>query len=653
MNAFGGFIQIGSSETAEIFFSVANDFFETAFQEVRMKKSEGFACWNGSSSRVDAVSSSDTIHESSCKRYLLTGYFRLDYRDELGDKLGIRYADLAETHDSFLALQAFEKWKFDVIYHLEGDWAIVIYDKKNSELFLLRDPIGAAAIFYFQQGNQLFFSDNPRFFLALGIDFTIDPEQFFKLGLASGKLDDGKTILQGVCTLKRGEAVAFNGHIRILKQLPILKAGRKLSFKFDEDYVARFKSTYAAAVRTRIGKGNTGLFLSAGLDSSMLCYFAARELLVLQKKLKTYTSFPKFIDLFPEEKQHRIREDIAARNFVAGFSNVEACFMDFRDADIAQVLKSNQSDQLAKPLIKPNTFWIDGISGKAAEDGVQTMFVAKMSNYTVSWDAPMIGLFYLNQLHFFQLFQFMKDLGQCNPVKWMKVIKHELMLPCKRELQLFFKRLHFRVRGFRSISGICKMDFFDTRSYKKWDFKKQFVPGYVSGKNPKKLREMIFSSSIDQVGIFNSIDRIRFGMRLVDPSADRRLVSLSFDLPERLFFQKGKRKFLYRSVMTGLLDEEIINKRVPYPQAYDIGLRLLERSGIKEMMNRLQQHPEAGTLFNAKAAINDIKSMKRWGFQTEGLRKAGTILRLLSLFQLLEQFHFPEKMNKFEDRIEQ
>jgi hypothetical protein len=142
-------------------------------------------------------------------------------------------------------------------------------------------------------------------------------------------------------------------------------------------------------------------------------------------------------------------------------------------------------------------------------------------------------------------------------------------------------------------------------------------------------------------------------MRVVDPSADRRLASLSFGLPERLFFQQGKRKFLYRSIMTGLLDENIINKRVPYPQAYDIGLRLLESGGIKEMMSSLQSDPEARRMFNMEGSIRDLHSMKIWGFQTEGLRKAGTILRLLSLFQVLKQFQFPEKMNKFEYTTEE
>jgi hypothetical protein len=365
--------------------------------------------------------------------------------------------------------------------------------------------------------------------------------------------------------------------------------------------------------------------------------------MVLQKKLKTYTSFPKYIDMFPMEKQDRIREDVPVRKFVAGFSNVEASFLDFRDTDIAQVLHERKSTQVVKPLIKPNTFWIEGIYTQAVKDGVQTMFAAKMSNYTVSWDAPMIGVFYLTRFKFIHLIHFLKGIAGNNYVRWLKVFKHELLLPFRREFQFMLRRLGFQILGFRTAKGICRLAFFNTAGLKKWDFSKQFVPGFSSGLNPQKLRKLIFSSLIDQIGIFSILNNMGYGIIAVDPSADRRLVSFSFGLPERLFFQQGKRKFLYRAIMHGLLDEAIINKRVPYPQAYDIGLRLLESPGIKEMMKNLQHDPKAMRLLNVEASVNDFETMKKWGFQTEGLRKGETILRLLSLFQLLQQFHIEEK----------
>jgi hypothetical protein len=124
------------------------------------------------------------------------------------------------------------------------------------------------------------------------------------------------------------------------------------------------------------------------------------------------------------------------------------------------------------------------------------------------------------------------------------------------------------------------------------------------------------------------------------------------DIPNTLYLIEPNGSINYNNIISfSSADYAFL---ISYAQEiFSIGLRLLESSGIKEMLNRIQLHPEASKLFNTKAAINDFKSMKRWEFQTEGLRMAGTILRLLSLFQLLEQFHFPEKMNKFEDRIAQ
>ena len=47
----------------------------------------------------------------------INGTIRLDYRDELGDKLGIRYADLLATSDDELVKQAYHKWGADLVFH--------------------------------------------------------------------------------------------------------------------------------------------------------------------------------------------------------------------------------------------------------------------------------------------------------------------------------------------------------------------------------------------------------------------------------------------------------------------------------------------------------------------------------------------------------
>ncbi len=648
MNIFGGFFQVDSTGDVEKIPLNAGDFFESTFVRVKKYKSGQFGCWVAETRQSEDQRDLPAIQVSSCKRFVLAGYFRLDYRDELGDKLGIRHQALLETQDSVLVMRAFEKWGIDFVDQLEGDWSFVLFDELKKELFLFRDPIGASAMFYLQHDGFLYFSIDPRLFNHLSIEMTIDPEQFFKLGLKSGKLDDGKTVIQGLYTLKRGEVVKVDHVVSILYQYPLVPENQDLLFKEDEDYITLFKSTYAAAVRTRLGNETAGLFLSAGLDSSMLCYFASRELLTAGRILKTFTSYPKFINLFPPEKQERIREDEPARRFISQFTNIDARFLNFPDSDIANGFTENEPFQLVRCLVKPNTFWIDGVFSLAKDEGVRTMMVAKMSNYTVSWDAPMLGLHYLLTLQLSKLFSFLKDLAGSNLLKWMKAIKHELLVPSRREGNLFFNRLRYRLMGFRIVQGLCHIGRFEIAGFKRWDFSKQFVPGYASGSDPKGLRKKIFNTTADQLGIYSILDNLKYGMVVVDPSADRRLVSLSFGLPERLFFQHGRRKFLYRSIMKGMIDESIINKRVPFPQAFDIGLRLMESKGIKGMMQSLENDNSVQGILNAEQAGKDMHLMKRWGIQTAGLLKGGEILRLLSLFALLRKYHLPGKKIKFD-----
>jgi asparagine synthase (glutamine-hydrolysing) len=648
MNIFGGFFRVDSALVGDKKQWDVGDFFDSTCVSVQKYTSGQFGCWAAETQHSVDLHNPPSIQVSSCKRFVLTGYFRLDYRDELGDKLGIRHQALLETQDCVLVMLAFEKWGIDFPEQLEGDWSFVLFDELKKEIFLFRDPIGASAIFYYQHEGYFYFSIDPRLFNHLNFEKTIDPEQFFKLGLKSGKLDDGKTVIQGLYALKRGEVARVGRTITILKQYPLVSEMRDLNFRYDADYIALFKSTYAAAVRTRLGNEDPGLFLSAGLDSSMLCYFASRELLTLGRKLKTFTSYPKFIHLFPPEKQERIREDEPARRFISQFNNIDARFLDFQDADIANGFVDNEPFQPVSCLVKPNTFWMEGIFSVAKGEGVQTMMVAKMSNYTVSWDAPMLGLYYLYRLQFRRLFFFLKDLAGCNQIKWMKAIKHELLVPIRREGTLLFRRLKYRLLGFSAEQGLCYMDRFEAAGFKRWDLRIQFVPGYASGLNPKTIRKKIFNTTIDQLGIYGILENLKHGMVVVDPSADRRLVTLSFGLPERLFFLHGKRKFLYRAIMKGLINESIINKRVPFPQAYDIGLRLMESKGIKEKMQSLENDSIAKGVLQTEQSVKDLQMMKKWGIQTAGLFRGGEILRLLSLFALLKKYHLPSKRIKFD-----
>ena len=143
---------------------------------------------------------------SECGRYLLVGHFRLDYRDELGDKLGIIQSELELTPDSILVMLAYQKWKDQCVHHIEGDWAFALFDRASNSLMLAKDRTGYSALFYTVYQGAIYFSSDVNVIGAIeAIPFEVDMVQFYRISLPSILVERGKTLLKEVYHLNGGE----------------------------------------------------------------------------------------------------------------------------------------------------------------------------------------------------------------------------------------------------------------------------------------------------------------------------------------------------------------------------------------------------------------------------------------------------------------
>jgi asparagine synthase (glutamine-hydrolysing) len=646
MSIFGGIFHAGSGKVKTDFWHLLQGEYANALDQLTVLEKEQLVCWALDKSRILEETHDGLIREANGGRYTLAGHFRLDYKDILADKLGIRHAELEKISDLELVVRAFCKWKFKCVLHLEGDWAFVVQDKLDKSIWLFRDPVGCSALFYCVLENQLIFSSDSRVFSRLPVNWKLDPEQFFKLGLDIGKLDDGKTVLKELNILKKGHTIRYNGSIEVVSTRELPPQGIPVRFKDFGDHVAWFKSVYAAAVRSRIGKGDAGLLLSAGLDSSMLCYFLARELAMQSRKFNTFTSFPRFIGLYPEDRQQKIREDIPVKQFLAPFKRVEAYYLDFEDKDVAETF-GEEPFPVVNVLVKPNTFWVQGIYQFARDKGVKHVFAAKMSNYTTSWDAPYIALHLLFNRRFLPLFKHLSAIAQGDWISWLKAFKHELILPIRHELRLFFKRRQYWIGGWNVVPGLVQPDKMEIKKFDRWDFRRQFVPGYSSNSNPKLLRYKIINSNLDHLGVQGYLDGIHYDMEILDPTGDLRVINCSLGMPEEIFYRIGERKHLYRQIMKGLLTEEVLGKKIPYPQAYDIGLRLMDSQIIERSFHAKKDGKVNTPLLRDSAVLAAYASIRKWAMLPQGLAKSATILRFFSLKHLLGRFHLPIKNTNF------
>lgn len=242
------------------------------------------------------------------------------------------------------------------------------------------------------------------------------------------------------------------------------------------------------------------------------------------------------------------------------------------------------------------------------------------------------------RLELINLYFFLKELSKGKILIWLKSIKNELMLPLSSEFKLFFKRLGFIFVGFTFSQSVVQKKRFTRVEFGDLNFKNQFYPDYNSRVNSKKVRICIFNSILNTTGIKSILDGLKYNLDITDPSADMRLINLSFSYPERIFNQQGHRKFLYKRIMTGIVEEEALNKRVPFPQAYDIGLRLLESSLIKKEIESICRHHYHKHYLRVDLLINVYNLLKKHCLSRDGVILSVKIFKIISLSLILRKF---------------
>jgi asparagine synthase (glutamine-hydrolysing) len=169
-----------------------------------------------------------------------------------------------------LGLQCFE--------HLNGMFAIAIWDSKRDRLILARDRMGKKPLFYTTQNGCLYFASELKSLLEVpSIRPEIDPGSI-DLYLTYQYIPHPYTIYKGIHKLEPGHCAVFEeGQLQVTKFWGIDWAfERKITLA---DAKARLKELLSDAIRLRLRSDvPVGAFLSGGIDSSLVVALAQREL---------------------------------------------------------------------------------------------------------------------------------------------------------------------------------------------------------------------------------------------------------------------------------------------------------------------------------------------------------------------------------------
>lgn len=197
------------------------------------------------------------------------------------EKLGHVFRTQSDTE---VILAAYAEWGKECFRHFNGMFALAIWDEEEKEIILARDHGGIKPLYYYLDGGVLIFASEIRGFKAVYPHWETE-EDWKPLFLLFGHLPEPFTTLKGVQTLGKGEWLSV--------RFPSMETTRGVSYHEDykptiftmEEALEVARDILPKAVeRHLISDAPIGLFLSGGIDSSLLTLLAAP---VLKDKLQT------------------------------------------------------------------------------------------------------------------------------------------------------------------------------------------------------------------------------------------------------------------------------------------------------------------------------------------------------------------------------
>ncbi|HEU4523056.1 MAG TPA: asparagine synthase (glutamine-hydrolyzing), partial [Thermoanaerobaculia bacterium] len=156
---------------------------------------------------------------------------------------------------------------------LNGMFAFALYDSRSGDAYLVRDPFGIKPLYYAATADGVLFSSELQTLLATdGVDDSIDAtalQAYLKLDFVPGPL----SIVRGVRKLEGGSFLRVGRDA----QMEIERYFVRRPAIIDADAVAQLGHLLDAAVeRHLIADVPVGVFLSGGIDSSLVAHAASR-----------------------------------------------------------------------------------------------------------------------------------------------------------------------------------------------------------------------------------------------------------------------------------------------------------------------------------------------------------------------------------------
>ncbi|MCH6266021.1 asparagine synthase-related protein [Neobacillus citreus] len=498
------------------------------------------------------------------KGLVITADAIIDNRDELFDELRIKGNQPKSLPDSQLILLAYEKWGEEVPKHLIGDFAFMIWDKKNQKLFGARDFSGSRTLYFHQSEIQFAFSTTTKSLLSLPyVEKRLNEEwlaEFLAIPSMVEAVSSISTVYKDIQQIPPSHSICVQNDKVTLTRYCNLEANETLKLKSNEEYEEAFQEIFQKVVTSKIRTyGRVGAQLSGGLDSGSVVSFAAKGLRKENKTLHTFSYIPEddFIDwtpfyFIPDERSY-IKETV---NYVG---NINDEYLSFEGRSPLTELDEFLSIMEMPYKFFDNSFWLKGISEHASKQGIKVLLNGARGNFSISWGSQTLTLnHYASLLKKLRWLQLYKDLGAfCNHFKTEK--SHILSIVTKKAFPRISNMLARANQENYKFPLLLNPELAIRTNVAEKLVKYAIDITGNNNEKPNDLRLNHFKHlyTWNKSGTANTKLSLQYGVLDRDPTNDLRVIRYCLSVPEEQYVTNGMERSLIRRATRNYLPDKV------------------------------------------------------------------------------------------------
>ena len=494
-----------------------------------------------------------------------------EIRNEL-EKYGYSFVSNSDTE---VILKAYRKWGIKAVDKFNGMFAIVIYDKKEEKLILIRDRAGIKPFYYyFKDGLFMFASELKSFHQNSSFYKEIDRDALAQF-LMYGYILEPYTIFKHTHKLKAGyylELKMENGEWKIEKYWDVADYYKKpkLDISDDEAIKETDKLLKSAFEYRMVSDVSVGVFLSGGYDSSAVAAILQTN---TTQKINTFTiGF----------KEKGFDEAVYAKQVAKHLgTNHTEYYCTQKDAlqiipTLSEIYDEPFGDSSAIPTILVSKLAKQDVTVALSADAGDEIF-AGYSKY----DTSLKYYNFFNKLPFFTRKLLKSSMEKIDP-KYIpfgyKIYNFETKYEKMKNL-LVSNSIADTMKQTRQLFTISEIEKLLSKDFK------EVKTNFDSKTNELSLLEemlMVDYKTYLPDDILTKVDRATMSVSLEgrEPMLDYRIIEFVAQLPDNLKYRDGQKKWILKQIVHKYLPKEMMDR-----PKMGFGVPLMEwfRDELKEM----------------------------------------------------------------------